>query len=166
MRTLVVVALLLVPTTVSRGATTVQKRATSEPGCEILDYGNYKPEAQRIRHADASSVTGERFEISNVRFIKQTKQIEASLGQRFGIRYRLRGLAQPAVAITWRVTYPSPVRGSKGWEHSFRATPASGELVQHLLYDFVFASEVVTGRWSFDVLVDGQRTCSFAFNVQ
>jgi hypothetical protein len=164
MRALVVIALLLVPSASSRGATTAAK--PREPACEIIDYGNYKPEAQRVRYVDPTSVTGERFEISSVRFVKQTKQIEASLGQRFGIRYRLRDLAQRSALITWRVTYPSPVRGSKRWEHSFRATPDSGELVQHLLYDFVFASEVVTGRWSFDVLVDGQRACSFAFNVQ
>ena len=162
MRALLVVALLLVPAAASRGATTVQKTAA----CEIIDYGTYKPEAQRVRYVDPGSVTGERFEISNVRFVKQTKQIEASLGQRFGIRYRLRDLAARSQMITWRVTYPSPVRGSKRWEHNFRATPASGELVQHLLYDFVFASEVVTGRWDFAVFVDGQRACSFAFNVQ
>jgi hypothetical protein len=166
MRALVVVVLLLVPAASSRGATTVDNRTAREPGCEILDYGNYRAESERVRYADQTSVTGERFEISSVRFVRQTKQIEASLGQRFGIRYRLRRLAQRTATITWRVTYPSPVRGSNGWEHSFRATPAGGELVQHLLYDFVFASEVVSGRWSFDVLVDGQRACSFAFSVR
>jgi hypothetical protein len=164
MRPLLVVALLLLPTATSRSATLQNK--TREPGCEIIDYGHYRPAAQRVRYTDPTSVTGERFEISDVRFVKQTKHIAASLGQRFGIRYRLRGLAQSSPTITWRVTYPSPVRGAKRWEHSFHATPAGGELVQHLLYDFVFASEVVTGRWDFDVLVDGQRTCSFAFEVQ
>jgi hypothetical protein len=162
MRALLVSALVLVPAVASRGATLQKVR---EPGCEILDFGLYKPETQRVRYVDPGSVTGERFEISSVRFIKQTKQIEASLGQRFGIRYRLRGLSQQSARITWRVSYPSPVRGSKGWEHSFRATPAGGELVQHLLYDFVFASEVVSGRWDFEVLLDGQRACSFAFSV-
>jgi hypothetical protein len=166
MRALAVVVLLLVPAATSRAATAVQSRTAKEPACEIIDYGLYKPEAQRLRYADPTSVTGERFEISNVRFVKQTKEIEASLGQRFGIRYRLRALPQRSMAITWRVTYPSAVRGSKGWEHNFRAVPANGELVQHLLYDFVFASEVVSGRWSFEVLVDGQRACSFAFTVQ
>jgi hypothetical protein len=141
-------------------------RATPESGCEIIDYGHYVPESTRYRFGDRSSVTGERFEISRVRFTKQTKTIAATLGQRFGISYRLGGLPQQAVTITWRIVYPSPVRGSKGWSHRFQATPARGELVQHLLYDFTAASEMVTGRWDFQVWVDGQQECSFAFRVQ
>src|SRR5262245_12271523 len=148
------------------GVTVVARTAAREPGCEILDYGHYVPESQRIRYADASSVVGERFEINQVRFDKRTTTIDATLGQRFGIRYRLRGLAQISVVVTWRVKYPQPVRGSKGWEYSFRSAPAAGELVQHLLYNFDVASEVVTGRWDFSVLVNGQAACSFAFAVK
>jgi len=137
-----------------------------EPACEVLEHGHYVPQAQRFRYADAGSVTGERFEINDVRFVDQATAIPRTLGQRFGIRYRLGGLTQSSVVVTWRVVYPSPVRGNKRWEYSFRATPASGELVQHLLYDFNIASEMVAGRWDFQVLVDGRAACSFAFAVK
>ena len=163
MRAVAIIAFVAWPIATSSGASSKLQRR--EPACEIIDYGRYKAESQRVSHPDPGSVTGERFEIDSVRFFKQTKQIPATLGQRFGIRYRLRQLPPRATTITWRVTYPAPVRGSKGWEHSFRETPGNGELVQHLLYDFVFASEVVTGTWDFAVLVDGRRACSFSFQV-
>ncbi|HEY5920299.1 MAG TPA: DUF3859 domain-containing protein, partial [Kofleriaceae bacterium] len=101
-----------------------------------------------------------------IRFVRRTKQIDATLGQRFGIRYRLNGLPARAVVVSWRVAYPSAVRSFKGWEHSFRETPAGGELVQHLLYDFTRASELITGRWAFQVFVDGKPRCAFDFDVQ
>jgi len=158
-----VLALVVVPFVESNAA--VVKR-TPEPGCEILDYGLYVPSSQRVRYADAGSVTGERFEIDQVRFVKRTTSIASTLGQRFGIRYRLRNVAQSSVVVTWRVVYPSPVRRAKSWEHSFRAAPTGGELVHHLLYDFTLASEIVTGSWDFQVLVDGKQACSFAFTVK
>ena len=142
------------------------KRRPAELGCEIIDHGNYVHEVKPTHHADANSVTGERFEINVVRFVRQTKQIEATLGQRFGIRYRLSGLPQRPVVVTWRITYPTAVRTFKGWEHSFRDTPAGGELVQHLLYHFTRASELLPGRWIFQVFVDGKPKCSFDFDVQ
>jgi len=160
-----VLALVLLPFARSNASVTAAKRPT-EPGCEILDYGLYVPQTQRTRYADPGSVTGERFEISDVRFVKRTTSIASTLGQRFGIRYRLKNLVPSSVVVTWRVAYPSPVRRSKGWEHSFRAAPAGGELVQHLLYDFTIASEIVAGTWDFQVLVDGRAACSFAFTVK
>ena len=160
-------ALVMLPIAQARAEMTTIARATPrEPSCEVIDYGHYVAEAQRVRYQDAGSVTGERFEISSVRFDKRTTAIAATLGQRFGIRYRLRGLTQSPVVVTWRVKYPTPVRGSKGWEYSFRAAPTAGELVQHLLYNFEVASEMVTGRWDFSVLVNGQTACSFAFSVK
>ena len=150
----------------SRAEVLTPQRVTREPACEVIDYGNYVPGATRVRYADARSVTGDRFEIEEVRFTKRTTQIPRELGQRFGIRYRLRGLTQTSVTVTWRVTFPSKVRGSPGWEYSFRASPAAGELMQHVLYDFVIASEMVAGRWDFQVLVNGQAACGFAFTVK
>jgi len=147
---------------VTGGVTTLR---AGELSCEILDQGLYVPESKRVRYADAGSVTGERFEIDQVRFVRQTKQIEAMLGQRFGMRYRLVGVTKP-VMVTWRVVYPSTVRGAKRWEHRFAASPAGGELVQHLLYQFDVASEMVKGRWDFQVLVDGKQACSIPFEVK
>ena len=58
------------------------------------------------------------------------------------------------------------MRDSNGWQRSFPVLPTNGELVGHLLYDFVLASELVEGRWRFEVLVDGHAACSFGFLVQ
>ncbi|HEY5949008.1 MAG TPA: DUF3859 domain-containing protein [Kofleriaceae bacterium] len=164
-RLLLLIAVAFTPSVVAADIGVVVAKQP-ELGCEIIDRGLYVPASQRVRYADPSSVTGERFEISQVRFVRQTTTIEATLGQRFGMRYRLRGLPQRAVVITWRVAYPQSVRGRKSWELRFRASPDNGELVQHLLYDFVYQSEVVTGRWDFQVLVDGQPACSLAFRVE
>lgn len=142
-------------------------RATrSELGCEITDYGIYVPESKRVRFADRGSVTGDRFEIQQVRFVRRTKTIEPTLGQRFGIRYRITQVTSPSVNITLRVTYPSPVRGATGWQHSFVDAPSGDELTGTALYDFVIASELVEGRWRFDVLVDGRQACTFGFLIQ
>jgi len=161
-----VIAIIAVPSAASHAANGVAPTKRPQLGCEVLDHGVYVPVSQRTRYSDGSSVTGERFEIDEVRFVRRTKLIEPTLGQRFGIRYRLTGIASPSVRITWRVVYPSPVRASNGWQHSFRVSAANGELVGHLLYDFVLASELVEGRWQFDVLVDGHPACSFGFLVQ
>ncbi|HEY5921083.1 MAG TPA: hypothetical protein VIV11_05400, partial [Kofleriaceae bacterium] len=53
------VALLAMP---AAGESSTPARPRSpEPGCTILDYGNYVPETKQTRHADIASITGERF---------------------------------------------------------------------------------------------------------
>ena len=160
------IAILAMPSAAAHAANGVAPAKQPQLGCEVLDHGIYVPITQRTRYGDVGSVTGERFEISEVRFVRHTKIIEPTLGQRFGIRYRLTGIASPSARITWRVVYPSPVRDMSSWQYSFRSSPTNGELVGHLLYDFVLASELVEGRWRFEVLVDGHAACSFGFVVQ
>jgi len=139
-----------------------------ERDCEILDYGIHDPDTPRTRYADPTSATGTRFESDEVEFIEHTKVIDMEVGRGFGIRYHVRNLpTKKPVRVTWRISFPKPgIRGHKAWEHTFDEQLPGGELDQHLLYDFDYDYELLAGRWTFDVLVDGKPKCSFAFQVQ
>jgi Domain of unknown function (DUF3859) len=139
----------------------------AEFGCEIIDAGLYVPTTPKVRYDDANSVSGDRYEIEDVKFTKQTKVIPLERGKGFGIRYRLRGLSKVKEShITWRIFYPRAIRGKSGWEHSDNWASVNGELVQHLLYDFSADYEMVAGTWRFHVLVDNKPTCAVTFQVQ
>src|SRR5688572_22706026 len=138
-------------------AAVVPKQQKSELGCEILDAGIYEATTPRIRYDDPNSVTGERYEIEDVKFTKQTKVIPLERGIGFGIRYRLRNLSKVKDSrITWRIFYPRAIRGKPGWEHSADWGSVNGELVQYLLYNMTDDVEMVPGTWRFHVLVDNK----------
>jgi hypothetical protein len=160
-------ALLLLALFVTPSVAAVQPKRQSEGACEILDAGLYVPAADRVRYDDENSVTGERFEIEEVTFTKQTKVIPLERNRGFGIRYRLRGLSKVKDShITWRIFYPRAIRGKPGWERSDHWPAPTGELVQHLLYDLAHDYELVAGTWRFHVLVDGKPTCASSFQVK
>jgi hypothetical protein len=170
--TLLLVALIASPSIsitplASTAAAAIVPKQQREMACEILDAGFYVPSSTKVRFPDAKSVSGERYEIDEVTFTKQTKVIPLELGRGFGIRYRLRGLSKVKESqITWRIFYPRAIRGKTGWEHSDNWASNNGELVQHLLYDFAHDYELVAGNWRFHVLVDGKPTCSLTFQVK
>ncbi len=161
-----VLLLVLIPSTASVASVAALRPPPEQP-CEIIDRGLYVPEEQATRFADDGSVTGERFEIDAIRFTKRTTVIPAERGRGFGMRYRLTQLPTTrAFRVTWRITYPHRIHKLPGWEHSEVDTAPSGELVQHLLYDFVYDWEAVPGDWRFQVLVDGQPACTLTFQVK
>lgn len=168
-QTTVLLALIAIPTSTSSGAVGTQraslvKRPVREPMCEILEYGLYVPTTAPVRFPDPTSVTGERFEIEDVKFLRQTKVVPLELHAGFGIRYRLHLPANKSSNITWRISFPRPgIRGNSGWEHG---TVATGELTQHLLYNFTNAWEMLAGPWKFQVSVDNQIACTFSFQVK
>src|SRR4051794_18789529 len=85
-------------------AATIPKPPRGELGCEIIDAGLYVPTSPRTRFDDSNSASGERFEIEEVTFTKQTKVIPLERNLGFGIRYRLRGLSKVKdTRITWRI---------------------------------------------------------------
>jgi hypothetical protein len=164
---LLVVAFVAVPSTTTVAA--VAKRvAPREQPCEILEYGLYVPLTTPVRYADSGSVTGERYETDSVEFTKQTKTIAMERGRHFGIRYRLRDLpTNRTVDVKWRITYPRPIRKSSGWTFVEPwSASSSGELVQHVGYEFVYDWEMVAGDWKFQVFVDEQPACSFTFKAK
>jgi hypothetical protein len=169
---LVVVGLLAIPANLAAGplerVARVKPVSASAERCEIIDSGLYRPSTAPVRFTDATSVTGERFEIDEVEFTRQTRSIPMELGKGFGIRYRLRGLPKnKQVDVRWRVLYPKPgIRGEASWEHGLREATADGTLVHHLLYDFHYAWEMVPGAWTFEVTVDGAPACSVVFQVR
>lgn len=159
-------SLLLVAFVATANAATVPK-PRGEVACEILDAGLYVAASERVQFKDANSVTGERYEIDEVTFTKQTKVVPMERGKGFGIRYRLRGLSKVKDSrITWRIFYPRAIRGRSGWEHGDDWASVNGELVQHLLYDFAHDYELVPGNWRFHVLVEGKPTCAYTFEVK
>jgi hypothetical protein len=160
-------ALLLIAFVATAEAAVVPKPPRGEMSCEILDAGLYVPASERVQFKDPSSVTGERYEIDEVTFTKQTKVVYLDRDKGFGIRYRLRGLSKVKNSrITWRIFYPKAIRGKPGWEHGDEWASVNGELVQHLLYDFAHDYEKVPGNWRFHVLVDGKPTCNYTFDVK
>lgn len=169
---LVAFALLTIPAHAAPGPTRsiarVKPVSSAAERCEIVEYGLYRPSVAPVRFTDSTSVTGERFEIDEVEFTRQTKAIPLELGKGFGIRYRLRGLPKGRpVDVRWRVVFPRPgIRGASSWEHGLRESTADGTLLHHLLYDFHYTWEMVPGTWTFEVAVDGAPACSFAFQVR
>lgn len=152
----------------NRSIARVKPVSSAAERCEIVEHGLYRPSSTPVRFADSTSVTGERFEIDDVEFTRQTRSIPMELGKGFGIRYRLRGLPKhKPVDVRWRVVYPKPgIRGARFWEHGLRESTADGTLLHHLLYDFHHGWELVPGTWTFEISVDGTPACSFAFQVR
>ena len=167
MRWLVLVWILALAST-SDAVVSGKRIAVPEYACTVIDAGLYKKTGSSVRYEDPTSVTGERFELDEVEFTKQTKTILMQVGRGFGIRYRIDGLpTDRAFEITWRITYPRPgVHDVAGWEHRFDERSASGDLGGFLLYDFVYAWEMVRGVWRFQVLVDNVPTCNFTFQAK
>src|SRR5688500_8962893 len=92
MRWLLVVALVLASTSTSDAVVSGKRFVVPEYTCTIIDTGLYKQTGSRVRYDDPTSVTGERFELDEVEFTKQTKTILMQVGRGFGIRYRIDGL--------------------------------------------------------------------------
>jgi hypothetical protein len=140
--------------------TPVRCAAAPPPSCVILEYGLVVAESPRIRHADPTAASGEWSQIELVRFVEQTRVIPAELGRTFGFRYYLRGLSAGA-RVTWRSTYPEPgMRDHHGWQQTGFGPHGWGG------FTFDHDWEIVRGNWRFDVLVDGQLTCSMQFDVK
>jgi hypothetical protein len=136
-------------------------------GCEILERGPYRPLAERVYVEDSRDVTGRRFEINDVSFAAQTTSIVARPGAGFGVRYQLYNLpTDRSVAVTWRVHYPRPIRGSKRWEHRRSDFAPSGRITNIVLYDFAHDWEMVAGTWRFEILVGDRSVCSQTFDVK
>jgi uncharacterized protein DUF3859 len=142
--------------------------ATRERDCEIVDYGIHDPDTPRVQFDDPTSASGERFESDDVTFIERTRVVEKAIGTGFGFQFQLHHLATTRpVHMMWRITFPKGgIRGHKKWERAFDESVPDGELLQHLLFDFDHDYELVSGTFTFDVLVDGKPKCSIAFSVR
>lgn len=134
-----------------------------EPSCDIVEYGLYEPRSERILVEDAASVTGVSGITDDVEFTTATDVIPRQPGAGFGIRYVAHDVPAGAV-VTWRVVYPTPLRGFADWHHD--EAVEAGDHVRHVLYDFDHAWEMLPGAWQFEVQIDGQTRCGFAFTVQ
>lgn len=134
-----------------------------QPSCDIVEYGLYEPRSERILVDDAASVTGVSGITDDVEFTTPTHVIQRALGAGFGIRYVAHHVPAGAV-VTWRVVYPTPLRGFADWHHD--ETVDAGDHVRHVLYDFDHAWEMLPGAWHFEVQIDGQPRCGFTFTVQ
>ena len=142
---------------------TSERNTNREPRCEILEYGPYVPLGARWHYDDPDAATGRSFEIDDVEFTTQTTIITKKRGDGFGIRYRAYNVPSRA-KVTWRVVYPKPLRGFAEWRRDVRMV--ARDHVMHVVYDFDYAWEMVSGRWKFQVLVDGKAICRLAFTVR
>lgn len=166
---LAMASLVAVPVDAAPPAKSVARvKAAPIERCEIVEHGLYRATTSPVKFTDTGSVTGERFEVEEVEFTRQTRAIPMELGKGFGIRYRLRALPKhKPVDVRWRVVYPKPgIRGAAHWEHGLREATADGTLTHHVLYDFHYAWEMVPGTWTFEVIADGLPACSLSFQVR
>ena len=156
--------LLLVPTMLD-ASVAVRGPTLRESPCEILEFGRYEQIGGQERYDDESSVTGAFFELEDVKFTKTTSVVEAKVGEKFGIRYKLHGLsATKPTHVKWRITYPKAIKKHGSWEHTL--TETGTESVRALLYELVYDYEVVAGDWKFQVFVENAPACSFTFRVK
>jgi hypothetical protein len=155
--------LLLVPTMLDAS---VAKRPSviRESPCEILEFGNYEQIGGEQRFEDTSSITGEYFELDEVKFVKTTSVVVAKVGEKFGIRYKLHLPPNKTAQVKWKITYPKAIEKHTSWDRTITAD--GGDSVRALLYEFVYDFEAVAGDWKFQVSVDNGPGCSFTFRAK
>jgi hypothetical protein len=162
---ILLVIVLASPTIATDAAVPVKPRG--ESNCEILDAGLTRSIGEHTRHDDSSSPSGDRYEVEDVEFIRQTKVVPLEIGRAFGIRYKLRGLSKTKASnISWRIVFPRPIQGKGHWGRGDSFQASNGELVQHLVYELEHSYELVAGTWRFEVNVEGKQACSVAFQVK
>ena len=166
-RYLALALLALPPTTTTVAHAAVARRVpAAEQACEILEHGHYHATTTRVSLPDATSPTGDRFETDEVEFTDRTKTIARELDTTFGFRYRLHVPTNRDTKITWRITYPRPLKGKRAWVFSEDWSSPNGELVQHIGYTFTDDFELVPGAWKMQVLVEDQPACAITFTVK
>lgn len=140
-----------------------QIESAQQPRCHIVQHGLYRQVSDRILVEDSNSVTGVSGITDEVEFTTATNVVPRTQGLGFGIRYHAHDVPEGAT-VTWRVVYPTPLRGFDDWRHDEYVE--AGDHTRHVLYDFDHAWEMVPGDWRFEIAIDGRTRCDFTFTVK
>jgi hypothetical protein len=131
---------------------------------EIADFGEFR--AETIGESGAPETTkGSIYSVDSYQLLVRTTCIRAKLGTEFGITLRDLGANALPEQVRIELRHP-PFRGPDGstrtveaWWMVLTASPL------YTGWSFEQPYEVVTGRWTFDVIRDGQLLARQRFDV-
>jgi Domain of unknown function (DUF3859) len=159
MRLLALISLLL--------ATVGSACAQTVTGAEIVEFGKFNAVAHTIAPAPQTTLGSIKGTTQEV-LIEKTTKIEAFLGTRFGIRFKLIG--EPAgevVTCTIRGTHPkftNPASGRTTEVDQWESKRHIGE-AEYTGFSFESRWELVPGRWTIQVVYDSKVVAEKTFDV-
>jgi hypothetical protein len=133
----------------------------SKPVVRIIEFGTVRLAGPFERHVDPNSATG--FTSSgpgNSVFLKRTTEIPATQGVAFGMRYRIEGIPGGESMTVEEILRHPPLTRPDGKiiteeRTPVRTAPEKGVIDQKFLYNLSEPYEVVPGKWSLVVAIDG-----------
>jgi len=164
------VALLIVPALLVAIAA-CNSRPTASPTVRLVDFGIIRPVGPFVRHTDPNAAPG--FTSSgpgNSVFEQRTSEVPATLGSAFGIRYRIEGIQKGQVVVVEEIVRHPPMTKPDGTvvteeRTRDRVAPENGYVDQKFFYRLGQPFEVVPGKWSLSVAVNGVTAIDQRFTV-
>ena len=139
---------------------------------EILWVGRYKiSETQKV--ADPMAPSGYHYTARGIELLESTRKVPAVIGTRFGVAYELKG-GEPGTVVPVRAFWRFPPSGITNPEtrtttFEFRTAELQCRVGQKpfclMGYPLQYEWELVPGRWSVEIWVDGVQTAEASFNL-
>lgn len=141
-------------------------RKAAANGIEIVDYGIYSLDVAR-RVPAPGDVSLSRNIVTNLKVIRQEREIAAQPGRSFGYQFRVTDPALAGRPLTLRTVFPeltNPETGKSATtqERVIVAEPGS------LIYDgyrFDYGWEMAEGIWRFQIVSDGKILSEQRFKI-
>jgi hypothetical protein len=154
------------------GMTSCAAVAQQVKDVDVLWAGTYKIAATK-KVEDPTAPTGYRFLAQGIEPLVQTERIAATIGTRFGIAYVLQGEPEGA-AVPVHAYWRFPARGLTNPEtrttlFEWKTPELSCRIEQKpfclMGYPLQHAWELVPGRWTIEIWVEGVKRVEASFDV-
>jgi hypothetical protein len=132
---------------------------------EVLEEGAFETKGDVASVEMPQTAAGKIGEYSEIRLVKAGTEFKATKGLTFGFRYKLHGpFKGPMIGYEMHVIHP-PMLGQDGKMHTTTTAPlelyfvdgvARDDIVYILSEDF----EVLPGKWTLQILLDGKTLVS------
>lgn len=147
-------------------ATLAPAPAAAQARVEVVDFGVY---TMRVtgREDLPSSVSGTLHTVTDVELKERTRTVVGRLGETFGFRYRVHGLAAGEEIVVRtvhpRIVNPATGRSGAGSEQTKRVSASTQP--DFTGYGFDETYEIAEGEWRFQILHRGRVIAEEKFNV-
>jgi hypothetical protein len=133
-------------------------------GAKVTEVGIYQAQ---VLTAETNTDGVKLQDLDQFKLLKNTTNVPARLGLRFGFRYEILGpLTNVPITLTMVGIHPpirNPVTGRTETRNAYRLTSRVGSA--YTSYSLDDASDLVPGPWTFEVWYGGKKLCEQSFLV-
>jgi len=145
-----------------------QAQSSWADSIEVVEAGIYA--VDRIKSVDDPNLAAGRRNVSEMRFIQETREVPARVGVSFGFRYRVVG-QNPGSSVSLKLItrFPpeglrNPARTETQYRDDYMLSPVVGQDTI-TAYTFEAPWEAVPGVWAFEIWQGNRKLAEQTFNV-